>query len=134
MTRETELLATWLDNVEEADLREELEAMRDDEKAAIEAFHKDLEFGTAGLRGIIGAGTDRMNVYTVGRATQGFAEDEDVRTDALVVACQHLAGAGNAALHLVGHEEDVVLLADVIAFLQVAFVGDVHASLALDGL
>ena len=74
MTRETELLATWLDNVEEADLREELEAMRDDEKAAIEAFHKDLEFGTAGLRGIIGAGTDRMNVYTVGRATQGFAD------------------------------------------------------------
>jgi len=74
MTRETELLATWLDNVEEADLREELEAMRTDEKAAIEAFHKDLEFGTAGLRGIIGAGTDRMNVYTVGRATQGFAD------------------------------------------------------------
>ena len=74
MTKETELLATWLDNVEEADLREELEAMRNDEKAAIEAFHKDLEFGTAGLRGIIGAGTDRMNVYTVGRATQGFAD------------------------------------------------------------
>ena len=49
MTRETELLATWLDNVEEADLREELEAMRSDEKAAIEAFHQDLEFGTAGL-------------------------------------------------------------------------------------
>ena len=74
MTRETELLATWLDNVEEADLREELEAMRNDEKAAIEAFHQDLEFGTAGLRGIIGAGTNRMNVHTVGRATQGFAD------------------------------------------------------------
>ena len=50
MTRETELLATWLDNVEEADLCEELEAMRTDEKAAIEAFHKDLEFGRASCR------------------------------------------------------------------------------------
>ena len=74
MTRETELLATWLENVTEDDLLEELETMRKDEKAAIEAFHSDLEFGTAGLRGIIGAGTDRMNVYTVARATQGFAD------------------------------------------------------------
>lgn len=74
MPRETELLQRWLENVTEPDLREELEAMRDDEKAAIEAFHNDLEFGTGGLRGIIGAGTSRMNVYTVGRASQGFAD------------------------------------------------------------
>ncbi|MBQ6390779.1 MAG: phospho-sugar mutase [Eggerthellaceae bacterium] len=74
MTRETELLDLWLNNVKEEDLLAELEAMRSDEKAAIEAFHKDLAFGTAGLRGIIGAGTDRMNVHTVGRATQGFAD------------------------------------------------------------
>ena len=74
MTRETELLDLWLNNVKEEDLLAELETMRSDEKAAIEAFHKDLAFGTAGLRGIIGAGTDRMNVHTVGRATQGFAD------------------------------------------------------------
>ena len=73
MSKETELLEVWLEHVEEADLREELESMKSDEKAAIEAFHQDLEFGTAGLRGIIGAGTNRMNVHTVGRATQGFA-------------------------------------------------------------
>ena len=73
MTKETELLELWLGNVKEEDLREELEAMRSDDKAALEAFHQDLEFGTAGLRGIIGAGTNRMNVHTVGRATQGFA-------------------------------------------------------------
>ena len=73
MTRETELLERWLANVEEVDLREELESFKTDEKAALEAFHQDLEFGTAGLRGILGAGTNRMNVYTVGRATQGFA-------------------------------------------------------------
>ena len=40
----------------------------------VDAFFQDLSFGTAGLRGIIGAGTNRMNVYTVGRATQGFAD------------------------------------------------------------
>ena len=74
MTRETELLDQWLENVTEEDLRAELLAMKDDEKAAIEAFHQDLAFGTAGLRGILGAGTNRMNVYTVGRATQGFAD------------------------------------------------------------
>ena len=74
MANETQLLELWLQNVKEDDLLEELQAMRTDEKAAIEAFHRDLEFGTAGLRGIIGAGTDRMNVHTVGRATQGFAD------------------------------------------------------------
>ena len=74
MTRESELLDLWLNNVAEADLAAELQSMKDDEKAAIEAFHQDLEFGTAGLRGIIGAGTSRMNVHTVGRATQGFAD------------------------------------------------------------
>ena len=52
MTRETELLELWLANVKEDDLLAELEAMKSDEKAAIEAFHQDLEFGTAGLRGI----------------------------------------------------------------------------------
>ena len=74
MTRETELLDRWLANVEDAELLAELETFRTDEKAAIEAFHQDLQFGTAGLRGILGAGTNRMNVYVIGRATQGFAD------------------------------------------------------------
>lgn len=51
----------------------ELEAIRGDEKKIKERFYKDLEFGTGGLRGIIGAGTNRMNKYTVGKATQGLA-------------------------------------------------------------
>lgn len=55
------------------DLIEELKSIEGDEKAIDDAFYKDLEFGTAGLRGIIGAGTNRMNVYTVGKATQGLA-------------------------------------------------------------
>ncbi|MCL1996589.1 MAG: phospho-sugar mutase [Defluviitaleaceae bacterium] len=51
----------------------ELEAIKDNEEEIKERFYKDLEFGTAGLRGILGAGTNRMNLYTVGKATQGLA-------------------------------------------------------------
>ncbi len=51
----------------------ELAAIKDDEAAIEDRFYKDLEFGTGGLRGVIGAGTNRMNIYTVRRATQGLA-------------------------------------------------------------
>lgn len=70
-----ELLDTWLAGVTDAELHAELEQMKQsgDEAAITDAFFQDLEFGTAGLRGTIGAGTNRMNIYTVGRATQGFA-------------------------------------------------------------
>lgn len=53
--------------------KEELLAIKDDEKEIEDRFYKELEFGTAGLRGVIGAGTNRMNKYTVGKATQGLA-------------------------------------------------------------
>ena len=71
-----ELLDTWLAGVTDAELHAELEQMKQsgDEAAITDAFFQDLEFGTAGLRGTIGAGTNRMNIYTVGRATQGFAD------------------------------------------------------------
>ena len=59
--------------VNDPDLIPELKAMANDENEISEAFYKDLEFGTAGLRGIIGAGTNRLNVYTVGKATQGLS-------------------------------------------------------------
>ena len=70
-----ELLDLWLEGVTDAELHAELEQMKQsgDEAAITDAFFQDLEFGTAGLRGTIGAGTNRMNIYTVGRATQGFA-------------------------------------------------------------
>ena len=53
--------------------REELEAIRQDEAEIEDRFYRDLEFGTGGLRGVIGAGTNRMNIYTVRKATQGLA-------------------------------------------------------------
>lgn len=64
----------WLnDNIDPA-TRSEIEEllMPENEKELVEAFYKDLEFGTGGLRGIMGAGTNRMNIYTVGMATQGY--------------------------------------------------------------
>lgn len=66
----------WLENATEAEIAEQLRALdKTAGKSAIEdAFFQHLEFGTAGLRGIIGAGTNRMNIYTVGRATQGLAQ------------------------------------------------------------
>jgi len=62
----------WLENVTD-DFKEELFRLKDNEDEIIDRFYKDLEFGTGGLRGIMGVGTNRMNVYTVARATQGFA-------------------------------------------------------------
>ena len=64
----------WLeDDYFDQDTKNELLAIRDNEKEIEERFYKELEFGTGGLRGIIGAGTNRMNLYTVRKATQGLA-------------------------------------------------------------
>jgi len=64
----------WLEFEElQPELREELEAIQNDEKEIYERFYQDLTFGTGGLRGILGAGTNRMNIYTVRRATAGLA-------------------------------------------------------------
>ena len=64
----------WLDGNYDEETKKEVRSMlENDPKELTEAFYKDLEFGTGGLRGIMGAGTNRMNIYTVGAATQGLA-------------------------------------------------------------
>ncbi len=65
----------WLSPAYDEETRKEVEAMlsSDDKSALIDSFYQDLEFGTGGLRGIMGVGSNRMNIYTVGMATQGFA-------------------------------------------------------------
>ena len=65
----------WLGSSFDEKTREEVKALlaKEDKSDLIDAFYKDLEFGTGGLRGIMGAGTNRMNIYTVGMATQGLA-------------------------------------------------------------
>ena len=68
-------LDLWLDRAtEDPDLIPELESVLKDPDAVADRFYRDLEFGTGGLRGVIGAGTNRMNIYTIRRATQGLAD------------------------------------------------------------
>ncbi|HOX73409.1 MAG TPA: phospho-sugar mutase [Bacteroidales bacterium] len=65
---------TWLGNEFNEETRKEVRDMLEkDEKKLVDAFYQDLEFGTGGLRGVMGAGTNRMNIYTMGMATQGLS-------------------------------------------------------------
>ena len=65
----------WLTPAYDAETQAEVKRMLEnpDKNELIEAFYKDLEFGTGGLRGIMGVGSNRMNIYTVGAATQGLS-------------------------------------------------------------
>lgn len=83
------LYEQWLTSaVADKDLIPELEAIKGDEEAILDRFYKNLEFGTAGLRGVIGAGTNRMNVYTVNQATQGLADylNENFENPSIAIA------------------------------------------------
>ena len=64
----------WKNNAKDQDVLNSLAQMQNDEEKMQDAFYKDIEFGTAGLRGIMEAGPNRMNVYTVYRATIGVAQ------------------------------------------------------------
>lgn len=65
----------WKDNVKDSELQAELEELLgESEEKIVDAFYRNLEFGTAGLRGVLGVGTNRMNVYVVAQATQGVAD------------------------------------------------------------
>lgn len=69
-----EMYSRWLAaNLDDPDLKPELESIQNDDAAIQDRFAVALKFGTAGLRGVIGAGTNRMNVYVVRQATQGLA-------------------------------------------------------------
>ena len=75
----------------DAELKQQLEEMKSDEKKIEDSFYKNLEFGTGGMRGELGAGTNRLNVYTVRKATEGLArfiekQGEEAKTRGVVVA------------------------------------------------
>ncbi|MFW6364610.1 MAG: phospho-sugar mutase [Bacteroidota bacterium] len=74
LTQVKDKAQTWLsENYDEETRKEVKHLLENDQEGLIDAFYKDLEFGTGGLRGIMGAGTNRMNIYTVGSATQGLS-------------------------------------------------------------
>lgn len=77
----------WLQKATgDPDLTAELESIKGNDDEILDRFYRSLEFGTAGLRGVIGAGTNRMNIYTVGRATQGLADFLNAHYDSPSVA------------------------------------------------
>ncbi len=80
----------WIENSDQ-DTVLELKEICDNETEIKDRFYKDLEFGTAGMRGVIGAGCNRMNIYTVAKATEGFANyicdaGEKAKQDGIVIA------------------------------------------------
>lgn len=113
---ENELYRLWCDNaVDDADLQSELNNIKNDADAINDRFYRDLEFGTGGLRGVIGAGTNRMNIYTVRRATQGFADylnqeyqdpsvavsyDSRIKSDVFAKAAAEVLAANGIKVHI----------------------------------
>ena len=85
-----EMYQLWLENAsEDEDLLRDLKAMEGKDEDIYESFYRELKFGTAGLRGIIGAGTNRMNIYTVRKATQGLANFLNKKYEHPSVAISH---------------------------------------------
>ena len=78
----------WTEMVQDKELAAELEAVAGDEAAIEDRFYRELEFGTGGLRGVLGAGTNRMNIYTVAKATQGYSSylRANVETPSVAIA------------------------------------------------
>ncbi len=116
ITKENALYQLWLEHaVDDPDLVAELRNISGDEDAIRERFYRDLEFGTGGLRGILGAGTARMNIYTVRRATQGLADyvkgsfespsvaisyDSRIKSDTFAKAAAAVLAANGIRVHL----------------------------------
>ncbi len=86
MNNVNELYKIWLGSVKDEELRAELESIEGKDDEILDRFYRSLEFGTAGLRGVLGAGTNRMNIYTVGQATQGLADYLNSKYDGASVA------------------------------------------------
>ena len=113
---ELELYDLWCNNAkEDPDLLTELESIKGDNDAINDRFYRDLEFGTGGLRGVIGAGSNRMNIYTVRRATQGFADylnqeyknpsvaisfDSRIKSDVFSKAAAEVLAANGIKVHI----------------------------------
>ena len=111
-----ELYNLWCEKaVSDPDLIPELKAISGNEELISDAFYTNLEFGTAGLRGVIGAGTNRMNIYTVGQASQGLAEyvksltengtvaiayDSRIKSDTFAKAAAAIFAANNIKVYI----------------------------------
>ncbi len=89
MNEVKKMFENWLDNVTEVELLQELKNIKNSPEEINERFYKDLKFGTAGLRGIMGVGTNMMNVYTVRKTSQGLADYLNERYDKPIVVISY---------------------------------------------
>ncbi|MCD7890705.1 MAG: phospho-sugar mutase [Ruminococcus sp.] len=113
---ELELYEQWCKcAIDDKDLQTELKSIKNDKGSISDRFYRDLEFGTGGLRGVIGAGTNRMNIYTIRRATQGFADylnqeytnpsvavsyDSRIKSDVFAKAAAETLAANGIKVHI----------------------------------
>lgn len=111
-----ELYHRWVSNAtDDADLQIELNKIQNDNEAISDRFYRDLEFGTGGLRGVLGAGTNRLNIYTIRRATQGLADyvnesfnnpsvaisyDSRIKSDTFARAASEVLAANGIHVHI----------------------------------
>lgn len=116
MNNEMNLYNRWLAcATDDADLQAELKSIENDAEAINDRFYRDLEFGTGGLRGVLGAGTNRMNIYTIRRATQGLADfvkesyenpsvaisfDSRIKSDVFAHAAAEVLAANGIHVHI----------------------------------
>ena len=137
---EKELYQKWLEcATDDADLQTELKAIAGDDAAISDRFYRDLEFGTGGLRGVIGAGTYRMNIYTVRRATQGLANyvnsaytnpsvaisyDSRIKSDVFAKAAAEVLAANGIKVHIYTELMPTPMLSSSCAEVQRRYYGN----------
>lgn len=128
------LYSLWCEKaVSDPDLIAELKEISGNEEEIFDRFYKELEFGTGGLRGVIGAGTNRMNVYTVGKATQGFAEyinnafasgsvaigyDSRIKSDVFARTAAEVLAANGIKVHLYPELMPTPMLSFAVRYLK----------------
>lgn len=111
-----EIFAYWCNNaIEDLDVKKELQLMKDKPELIEDAFYRELEFGTGGLRGVIGAGTNRMNIYVIKKASQGLANyinnhfkkpsiaisyDSRIKSDLFARTAAEVFAANNIKVHI----------------------------------
>ena len=124
----------WLANaVDDADLISELKSIKDDENEIHERFYTSLKFGTAGLRGIIGAGTNRMNIYVVRQATQGLANyvlskygkgsvaishDSRIKADLFMIEAARVLAANGIKVYITKELEPTPVLSYLVRYFK----------------
>ena len=131
---EKKLYAEWLENAtDDTDLIEELKSIEGDAEAVRDRFYTALKFGTAGLRGVIGAGTNRMNIYVVRQATQGLANyvlakygkgavaishDSRIKADLFMIEAARVLAANGIKVYITGELQPTPVLSYLVRYFK----------------